>query len=129
MAKVDYPTMYKVQKELQKAVKHGEIQRLPCEVCGHEKSEGHHDDYSKPLSVRWLCRRHHREVHRGNHLVSNGKSQDFKLKYTALIALRLTPADFKMLAELAKANSRKVSDMARIIVVNHINNNKERKHA
>ena len=37
--------------------------RQPCEVCGAEKSEAHHDDYEKPLEVRWLCRKHHREHH------------------------------------------------------------------
>ena len=35
----------------------------PCEVCG-ESAQRHHDDYSKPLEVRWLCTRHHGEVHR-----------------------------------------------------------------
>src|ERR1035437_2976161 len=41
-----------------RALSAGEITRQPCEVCG-ERGEGHHDDYSKPLDVLWLCRRHH----------------------------------------------------------------------
>ena len=46
------------------AVRGGELIRRPCEVCGVAKSEAHHDDYSKPLDVRWLCRRHHVEHHK-----------------------------------------------------------------
>ncbi len=34
----------------------------PCEVC-QEKAEMHHDNYDKPLDVRWLCREHHLEHH------------------------------------------------------------------
>lgn len=45
------------------ALKRGDLVRRPCEKCGLEKSEGHHDDYSKPLEVRWLCRTHHVEHH------------------------------------------------------------------
>ena len=38
---------------------------LPCEVCGtRENIEKHHEDYTKPLKVRWLCRKHHRELHK-----------------------------------------------------------------
>lgn len=43
------------------AIRSGRLKRLPCEVCGSSKSESHHDDYSKPLSVRWLCHAHHCE--------------------------------------------------------------------
>ena len=41
----------------------GKLVPKPCEVCGG-LAEKHHDDYDKPLSVRWLCRYHHRELHR-----------------------------------------------------------------
>jgi len=43
----------------------GNIQKKPCEICGSmENLEAHHDDYSKPLQVRWLCRRHHKQLHK-----------------------------------------------------------------
>lgn len=45
------------------AVARGEIVRLPCAVCGAEKTQGHHADYSKPLNVEWLCAQHHRDRH------------------------------------------------------------------
>ena len=45
------------------AIRAGRLVRQPCEVCGHEKVDAHHDDYSKPLEVRWLCRQHHAELH------------------------------------------------------------------
>ena len=40
------------------------IEKQPCEVCGNEKAEAHHCDYDKPLEVRWLCFKHHREWHK-----------------------------------------------------------------
>jgi len=46
------------------AIKSGKLIKQPCEICGSLKVEAHHDDYSKPLSVRWLCKTHHTEHHR-----------------------------------------------------------------
>jgi hypothetical protein len=44
----------------------GDLAPQPCEVCGSEKAQMHHDDYSKPLEVRWFCARHHAR-HEGRH--------------------------------------------------------------
>jgi hypothetical protein len=44
----------------------GKLIRQPCEVCGSKKVEAHHDDYTKPLDVRWLCKKHHAEHHKNN---------------------------------------------------------------
>lgn len=46
------------------AVRDGRLVRQPCEACGDVKVEGHHEDYDKPLQVRWLCSRHHRKEHK-----------------------------------------------------------------
>lgn len=46
------------------AIKMGRLVPQPCEVCGAEVVEAHHDDYSAPLDVRWLCREHHMALHR-----------------------------------------------------------------
>ena len=46
------------------ALRHGLIERKPCEVCGDENSELHHDQgYDKPLAGRFLCPHHHGQLH------------------------------------------------------------------
>ena len=46
------------------AVRKGDLTRGPCDKCGTTINiEGHHDDYSKPLEVRWLCSSHHKRFH------------------------------------------------------------------
>lgn len=49
--------------QTRRAIANGTLVKQPCEVCGALKVEAHHDDYSKPLDVRWLCRIHHIEHH------------------------------------------------------------------
>jgi len=48
------------------AIRDGKLIRQPCESCGNERAHAHHDDYSKPLDVRWLCTTHHAEWHKHN---------------------------------------------------------------
>jgi hypothetical protein len=57
-----YPEKYKARYTLRNAVAKGIIERKPCIVCGNPKSHGHHEDYSKPLEVIWLCHQHHCEL-------------------------------------------------------------------
>jgi len=45
------------------AVRDGILNKEPCSVCGNCVSEAHHPDYSKPLDVTWLCKKHHKEIH------------------------------------------------------------------
>lgn len=53
---------------LNNAIKRGEVKRLMwCQLCGrgvHQRVvEAHHADYSQPLSVVWLCKSHHHQIH------------------------------------------------------------------
>lgn len=68
------------------ALKLGKLQRQPCEKCAagdagkrgkRAKAQAHHDDYSKPLEVRWLCLRHHREWHR-EHVATTPSSEQIQ---------------------------------------------------
>jgi len=57
------PQKYKAREMVGNAVRDGRLFRQPCQVCGETDSEAHHEDYSKPLDVMWLCFVHHREHH------------------------------------------------------------------
>lgn len=57
------PRKYDAHLAVQRAVKAGDLERQPCEVCGVESVDAHHDHYDEPLRVRWLCRRHHIRLH------------------------------------------------------------------
>lgn len=46
------------------ALKRNLIKKHPCFSCGNEDSEAHHPDYKIPLSVIWLCRKHHVQLHK-----------------------------------------------------------------
>lgn len=54
----------RARKRVRTALENGTLIRQVCEVCGDPKTGAHHDDYSQPLIVRWLCRGHHMELHR-----------------------------------------------------------------
>lgn len=61
---------------VEKAVLRGRLKRpQACETCrgpgepfadGRAPIQAHHDDYNKPLDVRWLCQRCHHAWHKVN---------------------------------------------------------------
>jgi hypothetical protein len=47
------------------AKQHGDLSPKPCEVCGTTvRVQAHHEDYDRPLDVRWLCQLHHKARHK-----------------------------------------------------------------
>lgn len=46
------------------AIERGELVRGKCSVCGNSKTEAHHQDYTKPLIIEWLCKKCHAAEHR-----------------------------------------------------------------
>lgn len=58
------PDKYAAHIAVRNAVRDGKLTKMPCQICGSSiRVHAHHDDYSKPLEVRWLCTTHHKEWH------------------------------------------------------------------
>lgn len=70
--------------QVEKAVLRGELIPQPCEACGADYAfrdgrrgvQAHHEDYSKPLEVRWLCQKCHHEEHRRKGVPQEAKQID-----------------------------------------------------
>ncbi len=45
------------------AVECGFMESMPCHICDEPNTQAHHEDYSEPLIVLWLCTKHHAERH------------------------------------------------------------------
>lgn len=63
-----YRQRHRARKAVFDAIRRGDLVRGSCEreaesAC-RGRIEGHHDDYDKPLEVRWLCAKHHGELGR-----------------------------------------------------------------
>lgn len=60
----------RARKALNRAVATGSVVPQSCEKCGASKTQGHHEDYSQPLLVRWLCAKCHSQHHNQKHALS-----------------------------------------------------------
>jgi hypothetical protein len=60
----EYRIKYLAKKEVELAIRRGDLLRRPCERCG-KRGYAHHDsyEYDRWLDVRWLCQAHHMEWH------------------------------------------------------------------
>ena len=72
-----------VHRITEKAIARGLLTPEPCEICGktgvmadgRNVVQAHHDDYNKPLNVRWLCQEHHYEWHKTNRPIRRGGTE------------------------------------------------------
>lgn len=62
-----FPNKYKAHTMVNNAIRDGRLHKEPCVVCGSDiRLHAHHDDYLKPLNIRWLCAVHHKQWHKEN---------------------------------------------------------------
>ena len=64
---IDRAYKEKISKKLQEAVRMGIVVKPDtCEMCHQQlpknKIHGHHEDYSKPLEVKWVCSSCHARI-------------------------------------------------------------------
>jgi hypothetical protein len=65
-SKIADPIKRRAHKAVCRAIKSGFLTRPDhCPECGENKFpiEGHHDDYSQPLAIKWLCAPCHGRLH------------------------------------------------------------------
>lgn len=62
--RAENPHKAKAHNAVSNGIRDGKLVKGVCEVCGDTRVHAHHDDYDKPLDVRWLCPKHHSDHHR-----------------------------------------------------------------
>lgn len=69
-----YTNKYLAHNMVNNAIRNSKIVKpLQCEKCKEKTNlHGHHDDYAKPLEVRWLCVPCHSHWHKVNGEAKNG---------------------------------------------------------
>jgi len=100
-----------------KAKREGVLVQGSCEFADetcYGRIEAHHDDYDKPLDVRWLCVRHHGFVHRGTQRGWRKK------RFTEQVKIRLEKDTLRTLERLARDGDRTVQAEMRRALRLHI---------
>ena len=53
----------KCRMTVREAIQRGKISRGDCVKCGKPQAQAHHEDYTKPFEIVWLCSTCHAEHH------------------------------------------------------------------
>jgi hypothetical protein len=96
--------------KVQNAIKTGRLARQPCKECGAKKSQAHHEDYSKPLDVEWLCVACH---NRKKHPVTEERRRKISLAKRAS-SYRHSAETRKRIGEASRLRVRSAESSAKI---------------
>jgi hypothetical protein len=94
------------------AIANGTLTRQPCEECGEPRGEAHHEDYSKPMDVRWLCRKHHMRLHAGRRPRAS--------QFPRVVAFKLPRSMKQAFVKLCEERGSTVSAELRIAIKAHL---------
>lgn len=77
------PAKRHAQTLINNLLRANKISKQPCEECKSTTYiHAHHDDYSKPFDIRWLCAAHHSQWHKKFGEAKNGslRKEDVKIR-------------------------------------------------
>ena len=66
--RLKFPEKAQARLIADRAQRAGTLIPEPCSECGEVNVEKHHPDYSQPLKIMWLCRVHHKSLHKAENL-------------------------------------------------------------
>jgi len=73
--RAEHPEKCAAYRAVARALRSGELTRQPCMYCGAGNAQAHHDDYAKPLDVKWVCFKCHREREHRQVVVASESTQ------------------------------------------------------
>ena len=55
----------KARRITKNLIRSGKLKKGTCVVCGSSTVVAHHEDYSRPDDIIWICEKHHKLYHNG----------------------------------------------------------------
>jgi ribosomal protein S27AE len=93
-----------VHRAVARARQAGDLVPEPCESCAEPRALAHHDDYARPLDVRWLCRKCHARWHTQNGSGANREVSGIPSYPLATdLTIRLRPQDVQRIETIRKS--------------------------
>jgi len=63
----------KARRITKNLIRSGKLKKGSCVVCGSFQTLPHHEDYSRPNDIIWICEKHHKLYHNGEIGLFNNK--------------------------------------------------------